>query len=178
MRNQLLDLLNIPRALGRILDSFKEYIPDTATTILEKILDYAAQEGIIPENTLVYRDLLDTKIMGLITPMPSQVIDRFNSIKETHGIKSATDDFYRLCRKCDYIRVNRIAKNQEWSYESDYGTLRITINLTKPEKDPREIAALKMHPRLDILSVFFVLKMWVMPAGSIILPVKTIVPCP
>ncbi|MFY9176117.1 MAG: UDP-glucose--hexose-1-phosphate uridylyltransferase [Caldicoprobacterales bacterium] len=148
VRNQLLDLLNIPEPWEGSLDSFKEYIPDTATPILEKILDYAAQEGIIPENTLVYRDLLDTKIMGLITPMPSQVIDRFNSIKETHGIKSATDDFYRLCRKCDYIRVNRIAKNQEWSYESDYGTLRITINLTKPEKDPREIAALKNAPQV------------------------------
>ena len=86
--------------------------------------------------------------MGVITPLPSQVIDRFNKIKETQGIKQATDYFYDLCQKSDYIRVDRIAKNQKWSYESNYGTLTITINLTKPEKDPREIAALKNAPQL------------------------------
>ena len=148
VRNQLLDILNIPEPWDGSLDSFKDHIPETATPILEKMLDYAAQEGIIPENTLVYRDLLDTKIMGVITPLPSQVIDRFNKIKETQGIKQATDYFYDLCQKSDYIRVNRIAKNQIWSYESNYGTLTITINLTKPEKDPREIAALKNAPQV------------------------------
>ena len=79
--------------------------------------------------------------MGIITPWPSQVIDRFNKIKESQGIKEATDYFYNLCQKSDYIRVNRIIKNKEWSFDSNYGTFKITINLTKPEKDPRDIAA-------------------------------------
>lgn len=148
LRNQLMDLLRISQPLDDPNISIDEDIPNTATPILEELLDYAAEQGIIPENTLVYRDLLDTKIMGLITPLPSQVIHRFNRIKESQGIKEATDDFYKLCQKSDYIRVNRIAKNQEWDYESNFGTLKITINLTKPEKDPREIAALKNAPQV------------------------------
>lgn len=148
LRNQLLDLLDIPEPSDDSNNTFEDDIPDTATPILEKILDYAVEEGIIPDNTMVYRDLLDTKIMGVITPLPSQIIRRFNEIKEKEGIKQATDYFYRLCQKSDYIRVNRIAKNQEWDYDSNFGTLKITINLTKPEKDPREIAALKNAPQV------------------------------
>jgi UDPglucose--hexose-1-phosphate uridylyltransferase len=148
LRNQLLDLLQIPEPWENSQDIFDGGIPPTATPILEKLLDYAAEEGILPDDTLVYRDLLDTRIMGIITPLPSQIIDRFNAIKEKSGVREATDDFYRLCQKSDYIRVDRIAKNLEWDYESDYGTLKVTINLTKPEKDPREIAALKNAPQV------------------------------
>lgn len=148
LRNQLLDLLNIPEPHNDPNDPFDDGIPPTATPILEKLLDYAVEEGIIPDDTMVYRDLLDTKIMGIITPLPSQVIDRFTSIKEKNGVQEATDDFYKLCQKSDYIRVDRIAKNLEWDYESSYGTLKVTVNLTKPEKDPREIAALKNAPQV------------------------------
>lgn len=148
LRNQLLDLLKIPEPYKSMEDFPEDEISNTATPILKKMLDYAGQEGIIPENTLVYRDILDTKIMGIITPLPSQVMDRFNKIKNRQGIEQATDDFYRLCQKSDYIRVDRIAKNQEWDYDSNFGKLKITINLTKPEKDPKEIAALKNVPQL------------------------------
>jgi len=148
LRNQLMDLLDIPQPWGDRHIPLDHDIPGTATPILEKILDYAAEEGIIPDNSLVYRDLLDSKIMGIITPWPSQVIDRFNKIKESQGIKEATDYFYNLCQKSDYIRVNRIIKNKEWSFDSNYGTFKITINLTKPEKDPRDIAAEKKAPQI------------------------------
>jgi UDPglucose--hexose-1-phosphate uridylyltransferase len=148
LRNQLLDLLQIPEPWENCQDIIDDGMPPTATPILEKLLDYAAEAGILPEDTLVYRDLLDTRIMGIITPPPSQIIDRFNTIKKKSGVEEATDNFYRLCQKSDYIRVDRIAKNLEWDYESDYGTLKVTINLTKPEKDPREIAALKNAPQV------------------------------
>ncbi|HZJ83028.1 MAG TPA: UDP-glucose--hexose-1-phosphate uridylyltransferase [Clostridia bacterium] len=147
-RNQLLDLLNIQEPYDNPDFPWEDDIPETATPILEELLDYADDKGMLPENTLVYRDLLDTKIMGIITPLPSQLIDRFNEIKETQGVQIATEDFYNTCKRSDYIRMDRIAKNQEWDYESNFGTLNITINLTKPEKDPREIAALKNAPQV------------------------------
>jgi UDPglucose--hexose-1-phosphate uridylyltransferase len=122
-------------------------IPETATPILEALLDYAADKGLLPENTMTYRDLFDTKLMGVLMPRPSEVIERFNNIRKKHGIKEATNDFYALCQNSDYIRVSRIARNLKWNYDSPFGTLEITINLTKPEKDPKEIAALKSAPQ-------------------------------
>ena len=88
------------------------------------------------------------KIMGLLMPRPSEIISRFETLKNEKGIKTATQYFYNLCRKSDYIRVDRIARNIIWQYESEFGQLEVTINLTKPEKDPREIAALKQAPQV------------------------------
>jgi len=147
-RNQLLDLLKIDEPYPEPLDFGSLEVPETATPILEELLDYAVQRGLIPEDTLTYRDLFDTRIMGLLMPKPSEIIQRFNRIKEEKGIKAATDDFYNLCQKSDYIRVSRIARNIKWQYDSEFGQLEITINLTKPEKDPREIAALKSAPQV------------------------------
>jgi len=146
-RNQLMDILDIeePYYLEKPID--ENDIPQTATPILEALLDYAAEKGILPENTTTYRDLLDTKLMGVLMPRPSEIIERFNSIREKQGIKAATNYFYTLCQNSDYIRVSRIAQNLKWNYESIYGVLGITINLTKPEKDPKEIAALKNAPQ-------------------------------
>lgn len=123
-------------------------IPEIATPILEDLLDYAYIKGLIPHNNSTYRDLFHTKIMGVLMPRPSEVIRRFNKTKEKKGIKAATDDFYTLCKKSDYIRTSRIAKNIKWDYESPFGKLEITINLTKPEKDPKEIASLKTAPQI------------------------------
>ncbi len=142
-RNLLLDLLKIDTPYEGALPVEDNEIPETATPILENLLDYGAEKGLIPENTATYRGLLDTRIMGLLMPKPSQIVDKFNHLRQEKGIQDATDWFYTLNEKSDYIRVNHIARNIKWISPSPYGDLEITINLSKPEKDPRDIAALK-----------------------------------
>ena len=109
--------------------------------VLKELLDYACEKGLI-EDSIVYRDLFDTKIMGLLTPRPSEVIRTFREKYEKNP-KEATDYFYKLSRDTDYIRRYRIAKDQKWISSTKYGDLDITINLSKPEKDPKAIAAAK-----------------------------------
>ena len=144
-RNNLLALFDLDMPYEGEVD---RDIPEVATPLLEELLDYAYDKGLIPHNNSTYRDLFDTKIMGTLMPRPSEVIERFNEKKKSEGIKAATDDFYTLCQKSDYIRTSRIAKNIKWGYESSFGNLEITINLTKPEKDPKEIASLKTAPQV------------------------------
>lgn len=111
--------------------------------ILDSILDYACKNGIC-EDSIVYRDLFDTKIMGLLTPRPSWVIDKFESLY-AESPKAATDFYYDFSKKTNYIRADRLAKDVKWITPTPYGDIDMTINLSKPEKDPRAIAAaLKM----------------------------------
>ena len=110
--------------------------------VLGIILDHATEKGLIEEG-ITARDLFDTKIMGLLTPLPSTVIARFNELKEK-DTKAATDYFYKLSGDCNYIRTNRVKKDIKWKTDSAYGYIDITINLSKPEKDPRVIAAAKL----------------------------------
>ncbi len=134
-------------ALNRLLealqlDSFEEEPINgeyELKEILEVILDYACENGLC-ENSVVYRDLFDTKIMGLLTPRPSEVIREFNS-KYAESPEAATDYYYNLSRKSDYIREYRIKNDMKWITPTDYGDIDITINLSKPEKDPKAIAA-------------------------------------
>lgn len=147
-RNRLLQLFELDAPYKGEFDVNTEKIPETATPILEELLDYAYSKKLIPHNNSTYRDLFDTRIMGILMPKPSELIERFDRIKKREGIEAATEDFYTLCQKSDYIRVSRIAKNIKWNYESPFGNLEITINLTKPEKDPKEIAALKTAPQV------------------------------
>ncbi len=114
--------------------------------ILSELCDYAYAAGLIENNSVVYHDLFDTKIMGLLTPRPSEVIKNFSSLYEISP-EAATDYFYHLCRASDYIRTYRVAKDLKWKYEGKYGTLDITVNLSKPEKDPKAIAAAKLLPQ-------------------------------
>ena len=107
-------------------------------SILAKILDWAAENNLI-ENTETERDLLDTKLMGVLTPRPSDVIAKFDSLYKLSPVK-ATDYFYKLGINSNYIRSERTAKNICWKTFTDYGELDITINMSKPEKDPRDIA--------------------------------------
>lgn len=146
IRNQLLDILNIDTPYTGSIDDLRYRLPDNPAPILDKILEYCHENGILKDNTTTHRDLFDTRIMGILTPKPSEIIDKFNSIKAEKDIKAATDYFYDLCIKSNYIRMSRIAKNIKWTYNSRYGKLEITINLTKPEKDPKEIAMLKNAP--------------------------------
>ena len=114
--------------------------PETATPILEPLMDLAATRGLFPDST-EQRDLFSAKVMGALTPHPQLIRERFFRLQREQGAKAATDDFYRLCRDVDYIRVDRIAKNVRFLHDSPCGELEITINLSKPEKDPRDIAA-------------------------------------
>ena len=114
--------------------------PETATPILEGLLDIAAARGLCSD-TADGRDLFSAKLMGEITPPPAFFRAEFERIRDSEGVEQATSWFYRLCRDCDYIRVDRIRKNRRFFEETPVGRLEITINLSKPEKDPRDIAA-------------------------------------
>ena len=111
--------------------------------ILGKMLDYAFENGLIEENTTTYRDLFDTKIMSMLMPRPSEVINRFEEIYKSEGPEAATNYYYKLSCDSDYIRRYRISKDVKWVTATEYGDLDITINLSKPEKDPKAIAAAK-----------------------------------
>lgn len=109
--------------------------------LLEGLCDYAADKGLITDS-VTYRDLFDTALMGVLTPRPSQVIRNFNRLFY-ESPKKATDYFYALSCDTNYIRRDRIAKIEKWQYTGAYGTIDITVNLSKPEKDPKAIAAAK-----------------------------------
>ncbi len=108
--------------------------------VLGKLDDYAAASGLIENNSVVYRDLFDTKLMGALTPRPSYVNEVFRSLYRESPEK-ATDFYYAFSRNTDYIRRYRVLKDLKWKTPTEYGDLDITINLSKPEKDPKAIAA-------------------------------------
>lgn len=108
--------------------------------VLKEMLDYAAQNGILEENTVVHRDLLDTKIMNCLMPRPSEVRKTFHALYEKSP-QDATNYYYKLSQDSDYIRRYRVKKDMKWIASTEYGDLDVTINLSKPEKDPKAIAA-------------------------------------
>ena len=107
--------------------------------LLDRLCDYAVQEGIIEEGP-TSRDLFDTRLMGIFTPRPSEVICQFRQVYR-ESPEAATELFYRLSEDTNYIRTQRVAKDLRWKYTGKYGDLDITVNLSKPEKDPKAIAA-------------------------------------
>lgn len=109
--------------------------------VLADLLDEAVARGII-EDSIVYRDLFDTKLMNCLMPRPAQVQEKFAKTYE-QSPQAATDYFYNLSQNSDYIRRYRVCKDKKWTVDTKYGTLDITINLSKPEKDPKAIAAAK-----------------------------------
>ncbi len=143
--NRILELLQIDALDKKAEDKILcEKIPETIVGELEDILgaicDYAYEQGLIKENTVGFRDLFDTKLMGLLTDRPSNITRRFYQLFRRDP-EDATDYFYRFCQDCDYIRRYRIARDKKWVTATEYGDLDITINLSKPEKDPKAIAA-------------------------------------
>lgn len=136
--NSILGILN--------LDAYEEPTEDVKELDLESILkefnDYAVKNNLIPEDTVIYRDLFDTKIMGTLVKRPSEVIKEFNE-KYKISPKTAADYFYDLSKNSDYIRTYRVKKDRKWVVNTEYGNLDITINLSKPEKDSKSIAAAK-----------------------------------
>jgi len=140
LTNRLLDLLHL-----------EDYTPsdepqtEDLEEILGGILDYAVAKGLCDDG-ITARDIFDTRIMGAVTPMPREVIGIFRYLYQ-ESPEAATDWYYKFSCDTDYIRRYRIAKDMRWKYDSEYGQLDITINLSKPEKDPKAIAAAKNAPQ-------------------------------
>jgi UDPglucose--hexose-1-phosphate uridylyltransferase len=148
--NRLLELFELDEIEDFVFEAYAARTPMTqagAEAVLEDILDemmsYAYEHGILKENSIVYRDLFDTKIMGCLVARPSEIRARFRNLYENVGAQAATDYFYKLSCDSNYIRRQRIKKDLKWTAETEYGTLDVTINLSKPEKDPKAIAAAK-----------------------------------
>lgn len=148
VENGLIKETDIVYTINRLLEVFQldEYEnvecekEENLNIILNSMLDYAAEKGLIAENSVVYRDLFDTKIMGCIMASPSVIISEFWK-KYEEAPSSATDYFYKLSIDSDYIRRYRVVKDIRWIIPSTYGEIDMSINLSKPEKDPKAIAA-------------------------------------
>lgn len=138
--NQILEAMN--------MDEYEE--PESSAeeihleSVLQELLDYAGQTGLIEEDSITYRDLFDTKLMNCLMPRPSEIEHRFWDLYHSQSPRSATDYYYKLSQDSDYIRRYRISKDMRWITPTKYGDLDITVNLSKPEKDPKAIAAAKL----------------------------------
>lgn len=144
----LIDELDRTWAINRLLEALglddweepqQEYHDVDLESTLAELLDYAVKSGLC-EDSVVYRDLFDTKLMGLLTPPPSVVNAKFRADYSVSS-QTATDNFYKFSCDTDYIRRYRISRDVRWKAQTEYGELDITINLSKPEKDPKAIAA-------------------------------------
>ena len=137
-RNQIQEVLG--------MDEYEEPGEIVGTISLEDTLnaltDYAAEQGILENNSVVYRDLFDTRLMNCLMPRPSEVVKKFHSEYEKSP-EDATGYFYKLSQDSNYIRRYRVCKDLKWITKTEYGDLDITVNLSKPEKDPKAIAAAK-----------------------------------
>ena len=157
-RKDLIEEEDITWAINSLLDALKldSYTPQPLpegeidlAQVLDRLLDDAAQRGVLEQNSVVYRDLLDTELMGRLTPRPSQVAKKFWELYDECSPKDATDWYYDFSQNTNYIRRDRIARDIQWKAETEYGQLDITINLSKPEKDPKAIAAARNLPVSD-----------------------------
>ena len=139
--NSILDVLKI----DSYTDPGKDWGEIELAPVLEELMNDAHTRGVLTEDSVVYRDLFDTEIMGRLTPRPAQVIEKFQALYR-EGPEKATNWFYKFSQDTNYIRRDRIAKDVQWKATTEYGDLDITINLSKPEKDPKAIAAAKNLP--------------------------------
>ena len=137
-RNRLMDEMHV--------DDFTPDSEEACEVPLEELLgalcDYAIEQKIIPDRGITGRDLFDTRLMGILTPRPSEVVREFNRLY-AESPEKATDYYYHISCASDYIRTYRVKKDLKWTYTGKYGELDITVNLSKPEKDPKAIAAAK-----------------------------------
>lgn len=147
--NKLLEMLNIDSLEESAEDAIMAFDPEDKSivgeleTILGQLCDYAYEAGLMEENSVGYRDLFDTKLMSTLVDRPSNMIKKFHQLYEEDPVK-ATDFYYKFSQDTDYIRRYRIVKDRKWVASTEYGDLDITINLSKPEKDPKAIAAAKL----------------------------------
>ena len=148
LKSQLVDPVDEVYVKNMLLELFKEdaYVvsdfagePRPVNEILEDLMAIAFEKGIMEDDTITMKDLFDTKIMGLLTPPPSTV-QRIFAEKYAVSPKEATDYYYALSQATNYIRTDRVVKDEKWVTDTEYGPIDISINLSKPEKDPRDIA--------------------------------------
>ncbi|MEG1844525.1 MAG: UDP-glucose--hexose-1-phosphate uridylyltransferase [Clostridia bacterium] len=143
-RNLLLDIM----ALDAPEPCEKVAVPDTLTTLLADLAQIAVEKHLVAD-TQDARERFGVRLAGAVTPAPAQVRAQFARRYQQDGPEAATDWFYQMCRACDYIRVDHIKKNVRFTADSPAGPLEITINLSKPEKDPRDIARALTAPKLS-----------------------------
>ena len=139
--NAILEVLK----LDSYADPGKEWGDIHLAAVLDELTDDAYARGVLTENSIVYRDLFDTALMGRLTPRPLEVIIKFQALYNQNS-RTATDWYYEFSQDTNYIRRDRIAKDVQWKAPTEYGDLDVTINLSKPEKDPKAIAAAKNLP--------------------------------
>lgn len=149
--NRLLELFELDELEDAAVEAHEKQPAVTAKsaqeqleTVLNSMMDYAYANGIMKEDSIVYRDLFDTKIMSVLTARPSEVIAKFRGLYENESAEAATDYFYKFSCDTNYIRRYRIKKDLKWTADTQFGDLDITVNLSKPEKDPKAIAAAKL----------------------------------
>ena len=137
--NRLLELFQLDELEDEVAAAYEKREPMTQETaedalegILTEMLDYAAEQGLMPEDTITYRDMFDTKIMSMLMPRPGEVITKFRGLYNHQSAQAATDYFYKLSCDSNYIRRYRIKKDLKWTADTEFGTLDITINLSKP----------------------------------------------
>ena len=131
------------------LDSYEEPVLDDAPidlpAVLDELMDDAHARGVMENDSIVYRDLFDTSLMGRLTPPPREVIAKFRALYAQNPVE-ATNWYYKFSQDTNYIRRDRIARDMQWKADTAYGELDMTINLSKPEKDPKAIAAARDLP--------------------------------
>ena len=138
--NQLLDVLK----LDEYEEPQEEYAEVNLEETLKELLDYAHEAGVLEENGVVYRDLFDTRLMNCLMPRPGEIVEKFWELYREQSPQAATDYYYKLSQDSDYIRRYRVCRDMKWVTPTKYGDLDITVNLSKPEKDPKAIAAAKL----------------------------------
>lgn len=141
--NSLLEVLQLD---GADVSVRSDSVAPPLHEILDALVDSAASRGLLTHDSITYRDLLDTALMGRLTPPPREVHATFRELLTT-GPQLATDWYYRFSQDTNYIRRDRMAKDLHWQAHTAHGALDITINLAKPEKDPLAIAA--THGRVE-----------------------------
>ncbi len=142
--NRLMEIFNMDAPDSEYPQELTKDNEENLEEILSMLLDAAFEKGLIPENTVTYRDLFDVKLMSVLIKRPSEVIKEFNE-NYIDSPEKATDAYYKLSCDSDYIRRYRIKKDLKWKVSTEYGDIDITVNLSKPEKDPKAIAAAKMQ---------------------------------
>ena len=137
--NRLLEVLQLDSADTGDEPALPDASAPMPAAVLDLLTENAVQRGIVESGSTAH-DLFDTKLMGVLTPAPHEVRAKFRELY-AQSPEAATDWFYTFSKDTNYIRRDRLAKDEKWLYSGKYGTLEITINLAKPEKDPRAIAA-------------------------------------
>jgi len=152
VQSGLIEQEDVDYSINLLLDVLKLSAPQEAASLLpilllsDLLVDYAISQGLC-EDSLEAKDRFSTRMFGLVTPGPAAIREKFNRIKDQSGALAATDWFHRLCLNNDYIKSRRISENLSYQVQTPSGVLEVLINLSQPEKDPRDIIAARLTPQ-------------------------------